>query len=95
LAPGGTRARRQPTVGERRSHHAVRPRRRGGAAGPHPARRPTARLGGADALFTPYFHLAEVRELAPASARVVALNFVPSEETMRTLAEVPADALDR
>jgi hypothetical protein len=47
----------------------------------------------ADALFTPYFHLAEARELAPAGAQVVPVNFVPSEETMRTLVDVPADAL--
>jgi DNA-binding transcriptional regulator YhcF (GntR family) len=57
------------------------------------ARTDPARLGGADALFTPYFHLAEVRELAPAGAQVVPLNFVPSEESMRALVEVPADAL--
>jgi DNA-binding Lrp family transcriptional regulator len=50
-------------------------------------------LVGTDALFTPYFHLAEVRELAPAGAQVVPVNFVPSEETMRTLVDVPADAL--
>jgi hypothetical protein len=57
------------------------------------ARADSARLGGADALFTPYFHLAEARELAPAGAQVVLVNFVPSEETMRTLVDVPADAL--
>jgi hypothetical protein len=57
------------------------------------ARADPTRLGGADALFTPYFHLAEARELAPAGSQVVPLNFVPSEETMRTLVDVPADAL--
>jgi len=57
------------------------------------ARADPARLGGAHALFTPYFHLAEVRGLAPAGVQVVPLNFVPSEEAMRTLVEVPADAL--
>ena len=57
------------------------------------ARADPARLGGADALFTPYFHLAEARELAPAGAQVVPVNFVPSEETMRTLVDIPADAL--
>jgi len=57
------------------------------------ARADPARLGGADALFTPYFHLAEARELAPAGAQVVPVNFVPSEETMRTLVDVPAEAL--
>jgi hypothetical protein len=51
------------------------------------------RLQGVDVLLTPYFHLAEARELAPAGVQVVPLNFVPSEETMRTLVEVPADAL--
>jgi DNA-binding Lrp family transcriptional regulator len=57
------------------------------------ARADPGRLAGADALFTPYFHLAEARELAPAGAQVVPVNFVPSEETMRTLVDVPADAL--
>ena len=57
------------------------------------ARADPARLGGADVLFTPYFHLAEARELAPAGAQVVPVNFVPSEETMRTLVDVPAEAL--
>ena len=57
------------------------------------ARVDPARLGDADALFTPYFHLAEARELAPAGSQVVPLNFVPSEETMRTLVDVPAEAL--
>jgi Bacterial regulatory proteins, gntR family len=57
------------------------------------ARADPALLVDADALFTPYFHLAEARELAPAGAQVVPVNFVPSEETMRTLVDVPADAL--
>jgi DNA-binding transcriptional regulator YhcF (GntR family) len=51
------------------------------------------RLAGVDVLFTPYFHLAEARELAPPGVQVVPLNFVPSEETMRTLVDVAADAL--
>jgi hypothetical protein len=57
------------------------------------ARADPSPLVDADALFTPYFHLAEARELAPAGAQVVPVNFVPSEETMRTLVDVPADAL--
>jgi len=36
---------------------------------------------------------AEARELAPAGAQVVPLNFVPSEETMRALVDLPAEAL--
>ena len=58
------------------------------AAGADPSR-----LDGVDVLFTPYFHLAEARELAPAGVQVVPLNFVPSEESMRTLVDVPAEAL--
>lgn len=42
-------------------------------------------------LLTPYFHLAEVRELAPERARVVPLNFVASQETMRALLDLAAD----
>jgi DNA-binding transcriptional regulator YhcF (GntR family) len=57
------------------------------------ARADPARLADADALFTPYFHLAEARELTPAGTQVVPVNFVPSEETMRTLVDVPAEAL--
>ena len=53
------------------------------------------RLAGVDVLFTPYFHLAEARELVLPGVQVVPLNFVPSEETMRTLVDVPADALER
>jgi DNA-binding transcriptional regulator YhcF (GntR family) len=44
-------------------------------------------------LLTPYFHLAEARELAPEGAQVVPLNFVASEEAMRALVELPADTL--
>ena len=50
-------------------------------------------LDGRSVLLTPYFHLAEVRELVPDGAQVVPLNFVASEETMRTLIELPADTL--
>jgi DNA-binding transcriptional regulator YhcF (GntR family) len=50
-------------------------------------------LADAAVLLTPYFHLAEARELAPAGAQVVPLNFVPSEETMRALVDLPATAL--
>jgi len=39
-------------------------------------------------LLTPYFHLAEARELARGRADVVPLNFVASEETMRVLVEL-------
>ena len=39
-------------------------------------------------LLTPYFHLAEVRELALGRADVVPLNFVASQETMRALVEL-------
>jgi DNA-binding transcriptional regulator YhcF (GntR family) len=45
----------------------------------------------AAALLTPYFHLAEVRELAPRRAEVVPLNFVASQETMRSLLDLAAD----
>jgi hypothetical protein len=50
-------------------------------------------LKDAAVLLTPYFHLAEARELTPAGAQVVPLNFVPSEETMRALVDLPAEAL--
>jgi DNA-binding transcriptional regulator YhcF (GntR family) len=46
-----------------------------------------------NALLTPYFHLAEVRELAPDGAQVVPLNFVASEEAMRALVDLTADTL--
>jgi DNA-binding transcriptional regulator YhcF (GntR family) len=42
---------------------------------------------------TPYFHLAEARELAPDGAQVVPLNFVASEDAMRSLVDLPADTL--
>jgi DNA-binding transcriptional regulator YhcF (GntR family) len=51
------------------------------------------RLADASVLLTPYFHLAEVRRLAPNSAHVVPLNFVASEETMRALVDLPANSL--
>ena len=44
-------------------------------------------------LLTPYFHLAEARELAPEGAQVVPLNFVASQDAMRALVELPADTL--
>jgi DNA-binding Lrp family transcriptional regulator len=50
-------------------------------------------LEDAAVLLTPYFHLAEARELAPTDGQVVPLNFVPSEETMRALIDLPAEAL--
>jgi DNA-binding transcriptional regulator YhcF (GntR family) len=56
------------------------------AAGP-------ARLREASVVLTPYFHLTEVRELAPEGAQVVPLSFVASEEAMRALVELPADTL--
>src|SRR5215216_6032322 len=46
-------------------------------------------------LLTPYFHLAEARELAPDGAQVVPLNFVASEEARRALADLAADARSR
>jgi DNA-binding transcriptional regulator YhcF (GntR family) len=50
-------------------------------------------LRDASVLLTPYFHLAEARELAPDGAQVVPLNFVASEEAMRALVDLPADTL--
>jgi hypothetical protein len=44
-------------------------------------------------LLTPYFHLAEARELAPEGAQVVPLNFVASEEAMRSLVDLEPDTL--
>jgi DNA-binding transcriptional regulator YhcF (GntR family) len=44
-------------------------------------------------LLTPYFHLAEARELAPEGAQVVPLNFVASQEARRALAGLPAVTL--
>ena len=46
-------------------------------------------LKDANVLLTPYFHLAEARELAPEGAQVVPLNFVASQDAMRALAELP------
>jgi len=43
-------------------------------------------------IFTPYFHLADVRSLHP-KCEVVALNFQPSEEIVASLATVPEDCL--
>ena len=37
--------------------------------------------------------MAEARELDPEGAQVVPLNFVASEETMRSLVDLPADTL--
>jgi DNA-binding transcriptional regulator YhcF (GntR family) len=53
----------------------------------------SAELKDVNVLLTPYFHLAEARELAPEGAQVVPLNFVASEEAMRALVELPADTL--
>ena len=50
-------------------------------------------LEDANVLLTPYFHLAEARELAPEGAQVVPLNFVASQDAMRALVELPADTL--
>jgi DNA-binding transcriptional regulator YhcF (GntR family) len=51
------------------------------------------RLDDASVLLTPYFHLAEARALAPAGAQVVPLNFVASEEAMRSLVDLTPDTL--
>jgi DNA-binding transcriptional regulator YhcF (GntR family) len=50
------------------------------------------RLDDVSILLTPYFHLAEVRKLAPEGAEVVPLNFVASEEAMRVLVELPGES---
>jgi DNA-binding transcriptional regulator YhcF (GntR family) len=50
-------------------------------------------LRDANVVLTPYFHLAEARELAPAGAQVVPLSFAASEEAMRALVDLPADSL--
>jgi DNA-binding transcriptional regulator YhcF (GntR family) len=50
-------------------------------------------LEGVNVLLTPYFHLAEARELAPDGAQVVPLTFVASEEAIKALADLPADTL--
>jgi DNA-binding transcriptional regulator YhcF (GntR family) len=53
----------------------------------------SADLKDVNVLLTPYFHLAEARELASDGAQVVPLNFVASEEALRALIELPADTL--
>jgi DNA-binding transcriptional regulator YhcF (GntR family) len=53
----------------------------------------SGRLREASVVLTPYFHLAEARELAPDGAQVVPLNFVASQDAMATLVELPADTL--
>jgi len=50
-------------------------------------------LKDANVLLTPYFHLAEARELAPEGAQVVPLTFVASQDALRALAALPADIL--
>jgi DNA-binding transcriptional regulator YhcF (GntR family) len=50
-------------------------------------------LKDANVVLTPYFHLAEARELAPDGVQVVPLNFVASQDAMRALVELPADTL--
>ena len=50
-------------------------------------------LKNANVLLTPYFHLAEARELAPDGAQVVPLNFVASEEAMQALVDLSADTV--
>ena len=44
-------------------------------------------------LLTPYFHLAEARDLAPDGAQVMPLNFVASEEAIRALVDLPGESL--
>jgi DNA-binding transcriptional regulator YhcF (GntR family) len=51
------------------------------------------RLRDASILLTPYFHLAEARQLAPVGAEVVPLTFIASSEAMRVLIELPVDTL--
>jgi DNA-binding transcriptional regulator YhcF (GntR family) len=53
----------------------------------------SSELKDANVLLTPYFHLAEARELAPEGAQVVPLNFVASQDALRALVELPADTL--
>jgi DNA-binding transcriptional regulator YhcF (GntR family) len=50
-------------------------------------------LKNANVLLTPYFHLAEAREVAPEGAQVVPLNFVASQEAMQALIDLPANTL--
>ena len=44
-------------------------------------------------VLTPYFHLAEARDLAPDGAQVMPLNFVASEEAIRALVDLPGEPL--
>jgi DNA-binding transcriptional regulator YhcF (GntR family) len=53
----------------------------------------SSELKDVNVVLTPYFHLAEARELAPDGAQVVPLNFVASDEAMRALVELEADNL--
>ena len=50
-------------------------------------------LKNANVLLTPYFHLAEAREVAPDGAQVVPLSFMASEEAMQALVDLSADTL--
>ena len=50
-------------------------------------------LEDANVLLTPYFHLAEAREVAPDGVQVVPLNFVASEEAMEALVDLPVGTL--
>jgi DNA-binding transcriptional regulator YhcF (GntR family) len=47
----------------------------------------------ASVLLTPYYHLAEARDVAPDGAQVVPLNFVASEEATKALTGLPAGTL--
>jgi hypothetical protein len=53
----------------------------------------SSELKDANVLLTPYFHLAEARELAPEGAQVVPLNFVASQDAMRALVELTPETL--
>jgi DNA-binding transcriptional regulator YhcF (GntR family) len=57
------------------------------------AAREPDQLKDVNVLLTPYFHLAEARDLAADGAQVVPLNFVASEEAMRALVDLPGDTL--
>ena len=50
-------------------------------------------LKDANVLLTPYYHLAEAREVAPDGVQVVPLTFVASEEATKVMADLPADSL--
>jgi DNA-binding transcriptional regulator YhcF (GntR family) len=43
-------------------------------------------------VLTPFFHLAEVREVAPPGVEIVPLNFVPEEDALLELADLSSDA---